>query len=290
MKPEVLAWALLFVIAVGILYRFGAWINRQRIRTPRQATEEAAPDKPPAIPTSSPPPADVVASRAPMAQVSPVTPASPIAVAAPERAESAAAVREPATANVSATLSPRLGAPAATALAARAQASQVHPDVKATLPPGAVTRAAPTEQPTPAQPRPQFNEPLSDARTMFAPAPITQSESPPRHEALPTITKQRSVMPRPRKVGGKTPSFALRIKKSDTRKISVASKSARKSKPAIAGQGRSRTTVRKANEKPAARRIGVRTERSKRLATTKAATRIVGVPRRRSRIPISSTP
>ena len=70
MKPEVLAWALLFVIAVGILYRFGAWINRQRIRTPRQATEEAAPDKPPAIPMSAPPPADVVASRAPMAQVS----------------------------------------------------------------------------------------------------------------------------------------------------------------------------------------------------------------------------
>ena len=279
MKPEVLAWALLFVIAVGILYRFGAWINRQRIRTPRQATEEAAPDKPPAIPMSAPPPADVVASRAPMAQVSPVTPASPIAVAAPERAESAAAVREPATANVSATLSPRLGAAAATALAARAQASQIRPDVKATLPPGAVARAAPTEQPTPDQPRSQFNEPQSDA----------PSENPPRHEALPAITKQRRVMPRARKVGGKTPSFTLRIKKSDTRKISVASKSARKSRSAIAGQGRPTTTVRKALEKPAARRIGVRTENGNGLASTKAATRIVGVPRRRSRIPVSTT-
>ena len=137
MKPEVLAWALLFVIAVGVLYRFGAWVSRQRSRGPRQATEDAAPDKPPAIPTSAPPPADVVASRAPVTQVSPVTPAAPNAIAAPERAGSAAGVREPATAIVSPTLSPRLGAAAATALAARAQASQVRPDVKATLPPGA---------------------------------------------------------------------------------------------------------------------------------------------------------
>ena len=63
MKPEVLAWALLFVIAVGVLYRFGAWVSRQRSRGPRQTTEDAAPDKPPAIPTSTPQPADVVASR-----------------------------------------------------------------------------------------------------------------------------------------------------------------------------------------------------------------------------------
>ena len=194
MKPEVLAWALLFVIAVGILYRFGAWISRQRSRVPRQATEDAAQDKPPAIPTSTPPPVDVVASCAPVTEVSPVTPAKPNAIAALQRAKSEAGVREPANANVSATLSPRLGAAAATALAARAQASQIRPDVNATLPPGGVTRAAPTEQPTPAQCQTQLNESLSDARATLAPAPLTRSESPPRRETFPAITKRRSVM------------------------------------------------------------------------------------------------
>jgi hypothetical protein len=185
---------------------------------------------------------------------------------------------------------PRLGAAAATALAARAQASQIRPDVKATLPPGAVARAAPTEQPTPAQPRPQLNEPRPDARAMLAIPSVTRSESPPRHEPLPAVTKRRSVMPRARKVGGKTPSFALRIKKSGTHKIAVVSEVTRKSRSAIAGKGRPRTTVRKALEKPAARRIGVRTENGNALASTKAATRIVGVPRHSSRIPISTTP
>jgi hypothetical protein len=290
MKPEVLAWALLFVIAVGVLYRFGAWMNRQRSRGPRQATEDAAPDIPSAIPTSAPRTADVVASRVPVTQVSPMTPAAPNAVAAPERVASAAGVREPPTAIVSPTPSPRLGAAAATALAARAQASQIRPDVKATLPPGAVARAAPTEQPTPAQPRPQLNEPRPDARAMLAIPSVTRSESPPRHEPLPAVTKRRSVMPRARKVGGKTPSFALRIKKSGTHKIAVVSEVTRKSRSAIAGKGRPRTTVRKALEKPAARRIGVRTENGNALASTKAATRIVGVPRHSSRIPISTTP
>jgi hypothetical protein len=290
MKPEVVAWALLFVIVVGVLYRFGAWVSRQRSRGPRQTTEDAAPDKPPAIPMSAPPPADVVASRVSVTQVSPVTPAAPNAIATPERAGSAAGVREPATANVAATLSPRLGAAAATALAARAQASQIRPDVNATLPPRAVARAAPTEQPAPAQPRPQFNEPQSDARAMLAIPSVTRSESPPHHQALPAIGKQRRVMLRARKVGGKTPSLALRIKKSGTHKIAVVSEVTRKSRSAIAGKGRPRTTVRKALEKPAARRIGVRTDKGNGLASTKAATRIVGVPRRNSRIPISTTP
>ena len=52
MKPVVLAWALLFVVAVGVLYRFGSWIGRRRRRSPRHSTKAEESDETPPDPKS----------------------------------------------------------------------------------------------------------------------------------------------------------------------------------------------------------------------------------------------
>ena len=53
MKPVVLAWALLFVVAVGVLYRFGSWIGRRRRRSPRHSTKAEESDETPPDPKST---------------------------------------------------------------------------------------------------------------------------------------------------------------------------------------------------------------------------------------------
>ena len=57
MKPVVVAWALLFVVAVGVLYRFGSWIGRRRRRSPRHSTKAEESDETPPDPktTETPP-------------------------------------------------------------------------------------------------------------------------------------------------------------------------------------------------------------------------------------------
>ena len=105
MKPVVVAWALLFVVAVGVLYRFGSWIGRRRRRSPRHSTKAEELDETPPDPKSTETP-PVVVARAPETAVSPTRPATPNVAASPARVTSAPEVRQSVTASAAAAKPP----------------------------------------------------------------------------------------------------------------------------------------------------------------------------------------
>jgi hypothetical protein len=74
LKPEVLAWALLFVVTFAVVYRFFAWVSRRFRARPSQKPDEAR-DRVIAEPTS----ASVAANDAPIA----ATPLAPVKFAEP---------------------------------------------------------------------------------------------------------------------------------------------------------------------------------------------------------------
>ena len=339
MKPVVLAWALLFVVGVGVLYRVGSWIGRRRRRSPRHSTKAEESDETPPGPTSTEEPADVVVRRAPATVVAPTRPATPDIVAAPARVATAPNIRQPAATSrpaakppipapasggnvgpstnhattapakvvrpsVSATLqprepakpvvgsgaatmSPRLGAAAAAALAARAQTSQIRPDVQATISPGAVTRATPTDQPPPTIPEPPFNAPQTDVRATRLPASFTRRESPSRTKVLSAPARHRSTPLRTRKVGAGAPTVGLRIKQARVRKLSGVSDVGRQPGSARATRKQLKTPSQTTIGMLLMRRIIRNAEDGNLFASTRAATRIVGVPRRGTRFHIS---
>ena len=338
MKPVVVAWALLFVVAVGVLYRFGSWIGRRRRRSPRHSTKAEESDETPPDPKSTETPTVVVA-RAPDTAVSPMRPATPDIVAAPARVATAPNIRQPAATSrpaakppipapasggnvgpstnhattapakvvrpsVSATLqprepakpvvgsgaatmSPRLGAAAAAALAARAQTSQIRPDVQATISPGAVTRATPTDQPPPTISEPPFNAPQTDVRATRLPANFTRRESSSRTKVLSAPAKHRSTPLRTRKIGSGAPTVGLRIKQARVRKLSGVSDVGRKPGSARATRKQLKTPSQTTIGMLLMRRIIRNAEDGDLFASTRAATRIVGVPRRGTRFHIS---
>ena len=338
MKPIVLAWALLFVVGVGVLYRVGSWIGRRRRRSPRHSTKAEESDETPPDPKSTETPTVVVA-RAPDTAVSPTRPATPNVVAAPARVTSAPEVRQSVTASTAAakppiptpasggnvgpstnhattapakvvrpsvsatlqprepakpvvgsgaaTMSPRLGAAAAAALAARAQTSQIRPDVQATISPGAVTRATPTDQPPPTIPEPPFNAPQTDVRATRLPASFTRRESPSRTKVLSAPARHRSTPLRTRKVGAGAPTVGLRIKQARVRKLSGVSDVGRKPGSARATRKQLKTPSQTTIGMLLMRRIIRNAEDGNLFASTRAATRIVGVPRRGTRFHIS---
>jgi hypothetical protein len=341
-KPVVVAWALLFVVAVGVLYRFGSWIGRRRRRSPRHSTKaEESDETPPDPKTTETPP--VVVARAPETAVASTRPATPSIAAAQARVASAPEVRQPTatstaaakppplppvtskvSANVrpstnhattapakvlrpsvsatlqppepaqpvagsgAATMSPRLGAAAVAALAARAQTSQIRPDVQATMSPGAVTRATPTDQPPPAISEPPFNAPQTDVFETRLPAGFTRRESSSRTKVLSAPAKHRSTPLRARKVGAGAPTVGLRIKQARVRKLSGVSDVQRKPGSAGASRKRLKTPSQTAIGMLFMRRIIRNAEDGNLFASTKAATRIVGVPRRGTRFHISA--
>ena len=342
MKPIVLAWALLFVVGVGVLYRVGSWIGRRRRRSPRHSTKADESDETPPGPTSTEEPADVVVRRAPATVVAPTRAATPDIVAAPARVATAPNIRQPTAtstaaakppplppvtskvaANVrpstnhattapakvvrpsvsatlqprepakpvvgsgAATMSPRLGAAAAAALAARAQTSQIRPDVQATISPGAVTHATPTGQPPPTIPEPPFNAPQTDVRATRLPAGFTRRESSSRTKVLSAPAKHRSTPLRTRKVGAGAPTVGLRIKQARVRKLSGVSDVGRQPGSARATRKQLKTPSQTTIGMLLMRRIIRNAEDGDLFASTRAATRIVGVPRRGTRFHIS---
>ena len=341
MKPVVLGWALLFVVAVGVLYRFGSWIGRRRRRSPRHSTKAEESDETPPDPKSTETP-PVVVARAPETAVAPTRPARPNVAASPARVTPAPEVRQSVTASAAAvkppiptpasggvanvgpstnhattapakvlrpsvsatlqppepvkpvagsgaaTLSPRLGAAAVAALAARAQTSQIRPDVQATMSPGAVTRATPTDQPPPAVSEPAFNAPQTDVFETRLPAGFTRRESSSRSKVLSAPAKHRSTPLRARKVGTGAPTVGLRIKQARVRKLSGVSDVGRKPGSARATRKRLKTPSQTTIGMLLMRRIIRNAEDGNLFASTRAATRIVGVPRRGTRFHISA--
>jgi hypothetical protein len=136
-KPEVLVWALLFVIGSGIAFRFFSWVGRgKEVRPSVSGTASAAPRR--AAPVISP-------------------------VAVPEATNSARG--EPHS------ISPRLAAAAAAARVTKVSSTQtLRPDVHATLAPGTIlTTSTPARLPRmPATPAQQFSGPRPDvSATIF---------------------------------------------------------------------------------------------------------------------------
>ena len=341
MRPVVVAWALLFVVAVGVLYRFGSWIGRRRRRSPRHSTKAEDSDETPPDPKSTETP-PVVVARAPETAVAPTRPARPNVAASPARVTPAPEVRQSVTASAAAakppiptpasggvanvgpstnhatttpamvlrpsvsatlqppepakpvagsgaaTMSPRLAAAAAAALAARAQTSQIRPDVQATMSPSAVTRATPTDQPPPPIPEPPFNAPQTDVFETRLPAGFTRRESSSRTKVLSAPAKHRSTPLRARKVGTGAPTVGLRIKQARVRKLSGVSDVGRKPGSARATRKRLKTPSQTTIGMLLMRRIIRNAEDGNLFASTRAATRIVGVPRRGTRFHISA--
>ncbi len=216
MQPEVLAWALLFVVGFGIVYRFFAWAGRRLSRTPPLAPiaqdtaipGEASEDAPAPSQASEPAEGRVVAaerSRAP--PISEVTPQSLYAplVLSGEKIPKPAPASDYATAEP-ANADPSLGAAVATAtvvpgqaiappsmpvassavMAARIAAAAVRtalaPSVAATLPPFRQPSVDATLPPQPiASPSPE------PSPVVVSSAP--QETPPPDVVAAPTIAE-----------------------------------------------------------------------------------------------------
>ena len=149
MKPVVVAWALLFVVAVGVLYRFGSWIGRRRRRSPRHSTKaEELDETPPDPKTTEAPP--VVGARASVTAVAPTRPATSSIAAAQARVASAPEVRQPTATSTAAAKPPPLP-PVTSKVAANVRPSTNHattapakvlrPSVSATLQPPEVRQA-----------------------------------------------------------------------------------------------------------------------------------------------------
>jgi hypothetical protein len=137
-KPEVLVWALLFVIGSGIAYRFFSWVGRGN----NASTDEVIT---PSISGAT--------SAAPL-RASPDS--SPVAV--PETTNSAQGEAH--------SISPRVAAATAAARATKVSSTQIlRPDVHATLAPGTIiTTSTPARlPPMPATSAQQFSGPRPDA-------------------------------------------------------------------------------------------------------------------------------
>jgi hypothetical protein len=100
---------------------------------------------------------------------------------------------------------------------------------------------------------------------------------------------------RAHRLGGEPPSLDERLRDTRTRKARPAVKTAAKTggksaDAAVAPKRLKAASVRKTPAKAPARRIGVRPDGGVLLASTKAATRIVGVPQRAPRVALTTAP
>jgi hypothetical protein len=279
LPPEilVLAWALLFVVASGLVFRFFSWLGgRSRagqssdlvLNSAEDAvfTKAAAP-----LPVSPPPPA-------PPAVDVPRTASRP-AVAVGVADKPAAVTVDPPRPSLRAPLKPNIGA---TLLPMPPIAAPVlqKPSIAATLPPAPVEPAARVEQ---------VVEPVAEpAAPAVAVAPEPAPDLPaPAAPFIARTTLLNSKLLRAWKLGAIAPRLDLRLKESRNRKVVQVPKTSRKPPETV------NTTVstkelkvlaqRSAPDRAPVRRI--RRERAENiLASAQAQTRIVGVPPRRYRV------
>lgn len=306
MPPEALAltWALLFVIASGLVFRFFSWLGRRsRARqssnvTPNRAedavaTKAAAAPLPVSAPPLARPAVDVprTASR-PAAAANVPKPAPARAYASPrssveptapniERAISdipAAVIAEPPKPLLRAPLKPNIGAtlaptPPPTVLQ---KAS-----IAATLPPATAEPVAQIAQ--------VVVEPVVDpVAEPAAPAVAIASDPAPDlpAPAAPFVTRTKlfdSKLLRAWKLGAIAPRLDVRLKESRNRKVVAGPKTSRKPPEVVSTKELKVLAQRSAPDRPPVRRI--RRERAENiLASAQAQTRIVGVPPRGYRV------
>ena len=218
MQPVVLAWALLFVIAFGIVYRFFSWLSRRVDReSPAQnASHEAketlvktvaAPVRltPPTSPSAIPPqaPAPLIISGEPAVEirkpaVSASPPPRPVTAEPTVAPPPASPIAQPAS--VSASVSAPGAAPANTPRPAPAsQYAALQPSAKASPPSvdQTIPAAVPTPQITAASANPGASSAVMLARSAAAAAAtIAMSAAPsPRTAAAPSVAA--TLAPRP---------------------------------------------------------------------------------------------
>jgi len=311
LPPEVavLAWALLFVIASGLVLRFFSWLGR-RSRTQRSSNaalkrvEEAVAPKaaatplPVAAPAPAPPAADAPHTAQPLTTALVPKPAPARDYASPRSSA------EPTTTNVS-----RAVAAAYRQIAETAKAPK--PSVRTTLKPSIEATLAPTppltvlQEPSlaaalPLQPIAPPPEPIALASTKSdqvalgdVPMPLTPSEfredpapepQAPATARVARTTATKSMALRARRLGEIAPRLDIRLKESRSRKVITVPKVSRKPTEKAVTREMKVLVPRSAPEKTPVRRIVRNVDAETILASTQAQTRVVGVPQRRFRI------
>ena len=323
MQPEVLAWALLFVVAFSVVYRFLAWAGR-RLRQRR--TANVAPPNVPisettidaaTAPISAPPtkvsepksaPPSETPALPPTIAAAPPLPSSPAPPTSAPEAGPLPDETKPMPVAEHAPVARSMPVGAGAVMAARIAAATVRtalppsvaatlppfrqPSVAATLPPGPVASPVPApsqEANATALEEPRQPEIASSADEQEAPAAVTampesgESASMPLRE--PEIGDlQKSILLRAWRLRTEAPSLDLRLRGARDRKTVQTPKTVRgSSEPAGAKELRV-LAPKVVPEKMPARRIGLKGGDASILASAKAQTRIVGAPPRVSRV------
>lgn len=304
MPPEVLAlaWALLFVVASGLVLRFYFWFGRRsRARhasnvAPVRAEDAVAPKAAAPIPVSAPPPA----RPAPLAVDVPRTASRPVVTAnvpkpAPARVyASPLSSVEPAAANVERAVDVA-DKPAAII------AEPPKPSVRTPLKPSIGATLAPTPPPTvlqkasiaatlPPAPIEQISqvvaEPVAEpAAPAVATAPDPSPDPP--APAVPIVTRTKlfdSKLLRAWKLGAIAPRLDIRLKESRNRKVVSGPKTSRKPPEAVIPKELKVLAQRTAPDRAPVRRIRRKAGAENILTSAQAQTRIVGVPPRGYRV------
>ncbi len=314
MPPEVLAWALLFVVAFAVLYRAVAWVGH---RLGRRRTLEDIPSAPPSgAPVITSPAEPSAAAPSP-----PPSPAAPLSSPPPQRAAMTADVPRPAPARdyasakqeravsgpadapppLPASSRPAMPVGASAVMAARLAAASsrtaLAPSVAATLPPFrqpsvAATLAPRTSAPVPASraaadvPAATIAAPAAEiakvAAEPIAPSSADEEILAPSHAAAGYA--RNALFLRAWRLGSEVESLDLRLRDARDRRTVQIPKTARGFSELPASKELKVLAPKPAPERTPARRIGTKAGEDNVLASAKAQTRIIGAPPKLSRV------
>ncbi|MBN9247963.1 MAG: hypothetical protein J0I81_11050, partial [Hyphomicrobium sp.] len=302
LPPEVaaLAWALLFVIASGLVFRFFSWLGRRsraqsssKADAPTRAEETVAPKAataPLSVAATAPalaPPAANVPKPAPARDY--VSPRSSAEAATPNVSRAVAAayrqIAEAAEAPVRTALKPSIGA----TLAPTPPPTVLQkPNIAATLPPQPIIPIAPNPEPIAFGPAPSDPGPAPAVPMPLTPSEFSEDPAPePETAAAPLVARTaatKSVALRARRLGEVAPRLDIRLKESRSRKVITVPKASRKPAEKAVTKEMKVLVPRSVPGKTPVRRIVRRVDAETILASAQAQTRVVGVPQRRFRI------
>ncbi|MFT3731407.1 MAG: hypothetical protein QM780_08285 [Hyphomicrobium sp.] len=282
MQPEVLAWALLFVVAFALVYRFFAWLGRsfaaRADARPVAHEAERATTTPAVVAIPPTPQAEPIVTAAAIA-------APPLPVATPPPQDIPPPIELPTlrtalVPSIAATLPPRPKPSVAATLPPRPL-----PSVEATLPPGlryALALAAVPEA-----------EAVADEVAVLPPlaaiiaAPGLADEATSEVEPAPPATELQAPKPfvlRARRLGTETESLDTRLRDARERKIYRTAKIVCVPPAPVALKELRVLVPKAAPEKTPARRIGQKAGDAIVLLSTKARTRIIGAAERPFRV------
>lgn len=317
MPPEVLAWALLFVVTFAVLYRSVAWVGQ---RLGRRRTLEDIPSAPPSgAPVITPQAEPIAAAPSPSPSPSPV--AAPLSAPPPQRAAMIADVPRPSPARAYASATPEsavsgpaeapppspatsrpampVGASAVMAarLAAASSRTALAPSVAATLPPFRQPSVAATLAPRASAPVPASRA-ATDVPAAAIAAPAAEIAEVAAEPTVPVSTEDEVLAPshaaagyarnalflRAWRLGSEVESLDLRLRDARDRRTIQIPKTARGFSELPASKELKVLAPKPAPERTPARRIGTKAGDDNVLASAKAQTRIIGAPPRLSRV------